>query len=60
MRDLLLLAAEVYGYDDDDKAIIRRIAETDKPGLELAMRSDTFLMAEWECRQSRSTSKTES
>lgn len=60
LRELLSLAAEVYGYDDDDKEIIRNMAETDKSGLELAMRSDLLLKVEWECRQSRYTSNTAS
>lgn len=60
LRELLSLAAEVYGYSDDDKAIIRRMAETDKPGMELAMRSDPLLKVEWECQQLRYTSKTAS
>ena len=60
LRELLSLAAEVYAYSDDDKEIIRHMAETDKPGLELAMRSDLLLNVEWECRQSRYTSSTES
>lgn len=43
LRDLAAAAATLYGYDDDDKAIIRKLAQEDRPGLLLALQNDPVL-----------------
>lgn len=43
LRDLAEAAAVIYGYDAEDKAIIRRLAETDKEGLRLALEADELI-----------------
>lgn len=44
LRALLLKAEELYGYDEDDKAILKRLAQTDKEGLRTALEADPLLM----------------
>lgn len=43
LRDLAEAADAIYHYDADDKAIIRRLAETDKDGLRLALEADELI-----------------
>ena len=44
LRDLLTAANAEYQYSAEDKAIIRKMVETDRDGLLLALRNDYLLM----------------
>lgn len=41
---LLKAANEEYGYSEEDKAILRKLAETDKEGLRTALLADPLVM----------------
>ena len=44
LRDLLTAANAEYQYSAEDKAIIRKMVETDRDGLLLALRNDYLVM----------------
>ena len=43
LNQLLHAGNEVYGYDEDDKAILRDLAKTDPDGLRLAFETDLLI-----------------
>lgn len=51
LRTLLEKSNELYGYSEEDKAIIRDLAANDKEGLRTAMESDKWLM--WHIKHER-------
>ena len=44
LRDLLTAANAEYQYSAEDKAIIRKMVETDRDGLLMALRNDYLVM----------------
>lgn len=53
LNQLLHLANAVYGYDEDDKSILREAAKANPEGLRLALEGDPLIQMEIELNDFR-------